>query len=145
MENIAMTVWESLYEKVSPVVTAYRSDLEADKFLIEHHEGVPFLHFASDTGTWIYHLHEADSQFYPRHDEYVPHLFGTANREDLAYGQRVCIEQCAKSDSTIAVHHYNGKTVRQITCKEAVSIMQDWYARVTNAWQAERRLACSRQ
>jgi hypothetical protein len=144
MENIAMPVWESLYEKVSPVVTAYRSDLDTDKFLIEHHEGVPFLHFARETGTWIYHLHEADSQFYPRHDEYVPHLFGTANREELAYGIKVCIEQCCRSESTLLVHYYDGKKLKLIDGKQAAIVCKDWYAEVTNAWKAERRLACSR-
>jgi len=107
-----MSIYEQLAAQVRPVLTHYRDDLEKwDREAIEEkHVGVPFLHWACSSSTHIVLLIAADS--YPPAGQYVPYLFGTADREHILkqameYAKYFLRPEGQRADGYL-VHHYDG-------------------------------------
>lgn len=135
-----MTVYDELLESVSPIVEHYRTDLDIDRQMIDDNPGMPFLHWTSESGTHLVMLHPADHEDFPPKGEWVPYLFGTADRYHILNGVKSYAE-CLK-DTHQLVHYFDGKRLRKIDPAQAVKIASDYVKRVEGEWNV--RIPCSR-
>lgn len=130
-------VYETLKEIVLPSMTAYQTDLIThDRASIEQHPECHFLHWASERHTVIVFLPEANDPEFPPAGVSIPHLFGTADREDLA-DQIVSMAEYHVNPCNgkpLFVHHWDGKRLKRIDVDTALRIARDHRAMLRNAW-----------
>ena len=129
-----MPVYQTLLNSVSHIVKHYRADLEIhDRHSIESNPGVPFLHFTNDCGTHILMLYPHDHDRWPRPGEWTKYLFSTANRE-MMLEDGASFTSCACQSHPL-IHHFDGKTLRRISDKQAVNVAKDHRDSVLAAWE----------
>jgi len=130
-----VTTYDNLFSLVSPLITAYRDDLEKhDREAIESHPGVPFLHWTREMGTHLTMLIPASE--YPAAGERVPFLFGHADREHiLNEGTVRFAEYFLKKFATPHVcHYYDGRTVKQVSLEQALVVARTYRQRIQAQW-----------
>lgn len=133
-----MNVYDELFKRCSPLVEAYRDDLLVlDKATIAENPGVKFLHFSRQCGTWLHLMHPADSSVFPAKGRRVPFLFGTAEREQILDGERLCVESSCKSGSTLLILYYDGKSLKQVSQQQARKLWFEYTSDVLRQWEKE--------
>lgn len=138
-------IYDELKRLTWPLIEAFEDDLlKHDRQMIEQHEpGTPFLHYTRATGTHLFMLIPADE--YPRKGEYVPFLFGHADREHLVQSvvdvARGFVRRLETGDTPQKlVLHFDGRKFRQVNERKAHEIARDYAGSVRAAWErAERR------
>lgn len=117
-----LPTFEQIKAAALKVMTDYRSDLNIDEAIIAENKGVPFLHFVRDTGTVIVFLPPFEKL--PQRGQYVPHLFGAINRDNIVHNIVSMAEHCANPHNGpyLLAHHFDGVKVRKITLEKAVEI-----------------------
>ena len=115
-----MTVFKQLRAACLPHMTHFKADLVMhDRRTLRKHDGTPFLHWTRKLGTEILMLITADE--YPPIGTTVPFIFGRADRDHLlneaVKSARCWTEPC--NGTVEAVHHFDGKTLRQIDVAKA--------------------------
>jgi hypothetical protein len=111
--------------------------LVLDKATIAENPGVKFLHFSRQCGTWLHLMHPADSSVFPAKGRRVPFLFGTAEREQILDGERLCVQSSCRSGSTLLILYYDGKKLRSIDGQRAKQLWAAYHADVMRQWSKE--------
>jgi hypothetical protein len=133
--QVQATVFEALASKVSPIVKHYRDDLNVhDQGWLTENPGVPFLHFARECGTHLWGLMPIED--YPRKAVRVPHLFGSADRNELVESLLSAVRYCVRSEVTAACHYFDGRKLREIEPAKAIEIVQDYACRIRREWNS---------
>ena len=121
---------ESIYNQVKaeslPFINAYQNDLLVhDRDRIDAHEGVPFLHFTGETGTYILMLIPFEED--PKAFERAPYLFSSADRYHILSGMVGMVKHMPSANRNDLVLYYNGNgAVRRIDQKRAESVMDEY-------------------
>ena len=102
-----------LMDAVDATVKSYRTDLEHDKRWIALHPRCPFLHFAGDTGTHIVPL--CGIGCYPKKGEFVPYLFGHADRDHIRRQVIPMVESMRHNNRHAMIHHFDGRKLQAVT------------------------------
>jgi hypothetical protein len=138
MTTATQTVYDELEDRVKPMIKHYLEDLTThDRNAIEGNPGVPFLHWTREMGTFISHLFAADHESFPQRGEFVPFLFGTADRNHLARVPLDFAEHCHKDGANyLCVLYFDGKRLREIDCLKAVEIAKQHYRSLLKTWNA---------
>ena len=135
MTTATQTIYDQLHDLAAPLITRYMDDLtKHDRNALEANPGMPFLHFTRDSGTHIsFHM---PANEYPKKGEYVPYLFGHADRDHLLEEASGIVNHYAKpyNDPPLMVLYYNGKTLRKIDLAQAAEIVRDYQGSVRAAW-----------
>jgi len=131
----AETVHAVLVQECGEIVTHYRDDLLVHDL---HHlkkckDGTPFLHFSRQSGTYMTMLIAADE--YPQKGEYVPYLFGHADREHCLNGVWDIVE-CCTTDGSHVCHYYDGRTLKRITQNQARVIASEYAHTIRGQWKS---------
>jgi hypothetical protein len=127
-----MNVYEQLEAAVLPMMTDYQGDLTKwDRAMIEKNPGMLFLHYARESNTYLIMLMPPSD--YPPRGEYVPYLFGQADRRHIVSQVTEMAEYFTmRSNLPKLVHYFDGKRLRKIDEGEAKRIA--WvYRRATEA------------
>ena len=130
--------YAQLYELSSPILKAYRDDLERwDKATIEENPGVPFLHWTRDNGTHLSLLWPPEH--YPKRGESVRYLFGTADRRHLVNQCVTIAEYFLKpfSPALLVVYCDGQKPPRVINEELAVEIARTYRHGMDSLWKSE--------
>ena len=124
----------ALVAACDPIVKHYRNDLLVHDLdnIQRWSPDVPFLHFSRQTGTYMVHLIAADQ--YPARGQYVPFLFGHAEREHLLDSAVGLAEHCAKDTQHIC-HYWDGRKLRQVTTAQALTIATEYSNTIRNQWR----------
>ena len=132
------TTYEQLYMLSSPVLKAYRDDLEkCDRQQIKKYPDLPFLHWTRESGTHLQLMPPANHPDWPKRGEYVPFLFGMANREHILNSVVTMAQMFVKPCYANAklVLHFDGWTFLGITAEEALEIAREYRDRISAAWR----------
>lgn len=129
-----MNVYEELERKVLPKLEDFKTDLtKHDRECIERNPGTPFLHYTRSTGTIMVMLHASDSEAFPAEGEYVPYLFGTADREHILDETWRMAQYCA--DRKEDCLYFDGRSLKELSSADSVRIALDYGRKVRNAWR----------
>ena len=137
IQRILMTaeaVHAALVRECGQIVQSYREDLLVHDLrnMKKCPDGTPFLHFSRQSGTYMTMLLAADE--YPAKGEWVPYLFGQADREHCLNGVWDITECC--TDSGHVCHYYDGKTLRRVTANKARQIASEYAHVIRGQWQS---------
>jgi hypothetical protein len=133
-----MNTYELLEARCLPIIEAYHTDLtKHDRDYLERNPKTPFLHFTRTCGTHIAPLEPASE--YPLHGEFVPYLFGRANRQQIADGVLSIVRHCAKDGETKLALYFDGRQLRSITPAKAVELAEDYRRGLLHLWDQEKR------
>ena len=128
-------LYDELKEAVLPHMEAFMDDvLVHDKRCLEDNPGVPFLHWTRSTGTDLYFLHPADSEYYPPAGQFERFLFGMANRDHFLKAVYE-VAKFEQAQSHRIVHYFDGCKLRLIDCEQAVKIARQHVSDVQKIWQ----------
>ena len=126
-----MNIHEKLVEKALPHIEAYQDDLLVhDKTELDNYPGRRFLHFTGNTGTNIITLYWLED--YPKKDEWVPYLFGTADRQHILKGISETLKCMPNCNRMSLILHYDGKDLKIITYNQAKEIVSDYTYMMNN-------------
>lgn len=115
-----------------PHMEAYYDDLLVhDRKAIEENDA-PFLHFTGESGTYIVFLDLPEA--YPAKDEYVPYLFGTAERVHMLEQKKIMVECAKKYSRQKLIMYFDGSRLRQITQENAEIIINEYIRGVKYYW-----------
>jgi hypothetical protein len=140
-EDEIMDIYQQLEKAVLPGMTDSQTDLtKHDRKTIDANPGVPFIHYAGDTGTGIIMMIPASS--YPREFERVPfhnrYTFATADRSYIL-NQAMCTAQYFDIERYYAktVRYFDGSKLRQITHMDAINIVKTYSDKIRRQWAKE--------
>jgi hypothetical protein len=131
-----MSAYTELKAACLPLLEAYHDDLvKHDRQFIEDNPGVPFLHQTRKSGTTMIPLWPAEA--YPAKGEYVPFLFGTADREHILQGVTDMAEYVLSPVAlkTLALHYYDGSILRSVTGKRFLELAWEHRRRIERQWE----------
>ena len=126
------SLYEQLVKKSLPFLESYKNDLlKWDKKEIENnYPERPFIHFTGSTGTTILTLYFLED--YPKKDERVPYLFGTADRWHILKGIKETLDALPGCNRMDLILYFNGKTLTQIDYKKAKVIVNEYQNKMRN-------------
>ena len=130
-----MNTFQQVAEIARPQMTHYFNDLEIDRDAIERYPGVPFIHATMPTGTYLLHLHPADSPVWPANDNPVRYLFGYARRWDIVEALAGTIGYLRRA--YCGNHSYlffDGSRIRKIDESEAIRLAEAWKESIRVNW-----------
>lgn len=132
-------IYDELKRLSLPHIEAWHNDLLVhDKRMIEEHAaGTPFLHYTRATGTHLFMLIPPDE--YPGKGEFVPFLFGTANREHILRETVNAIRSFVRrldigDGPQRLILHYDGVKLRSVDERQAVKIVEDYSRHIRHVW-----------
>lgn len=129
--------YNAVEEATAPLIDHYHDDLfKHDRQFCADHPTWKFLHFAGPCGTHLVSMPPAED--YPRRGEYVPYLFGTADRDHVLNGGHSVIVTIEKSSDRRTVHYWDGKRLQRVAFKEARYLYLDYMEAIRAAWNAPR-------
>ena len=128
-----MDVFEQLEELSRPLLKSFQSDLEIDREMIETHEGVPFVHWTRETGTYMVHLVPPNHAGFPSLGEKVPFLFGKGDREKILNGAIGIAQHCTEGGHLLAVY-FDGKSIKPVSMDRSLAIVEEWAKKVKKSW-----------
>lgn len=133
------SIYRQLRAACLPLISYYQTDLVVhDRRGIRQNPGIPFLHWTREMGTRCVMLIPADK--YPAAGKSVPFLFGTADRDRLLKGV-VEYAEChvgPSASKSLAVHYFDGKTLRKIDCNKAIEIAKTYATSIRWQWDHSR-------
>ncbi len=130
------SIYESIEKLALPLIIAYREDLtKHDRAAIDKHRGVPFLHFTGDTGTHLVFLWRPGD--YPGPGEYVPYLFGVADREHILSEIPKLVRCMKRVNRQALILHFDGKEVKRITQEKAEEIADSYKSGIWRTWRGQ--------
>lgn len=129
----AVQVYDAVYELANDTVKSYREDLTVhdQKTILNNEKDLFFIHMTRKTGTQLYML-VLPSQ-YPIKGEYIPYLFGKANREQLLKSNVESVKYSANESEKFIF--YNGKEVKEITKDKVLEIIKDYEKQIIAGFQ----------
>ena len=131
----SIRIFNEIKTRALPIIKSYQKDLLCwDLAAILRNPGIPFIHFTGDTGTHIEPLTPADK--YPERDEKVRYLFGWADRNHILNGKMESVKCMKRVNRQDLILFYNGKTVKEITQKEAEAIIEEYTRSIRRQWAA---------
>ena len=128
-----MDVFEQLEELSRPLLKSFQSDLEIDREMIETHEGVPFVHWTRETGTYMVHLVPPNHAGFPSLGEKVPFLFGKGDREKVLDGAIGIAQHCTEGGHLLALY-FDGKNLNPVSMERSLAIVESWARDVRKSW-----------
>ena len=129
----SMSVYEQLHALVAHHIQSYKEDLtKHDRNAIEAHPERPFLHITRKLGTWFLDFPQANE--YPPKGERIPYMFGHADREHIL-SQYTGMVDCYCRNGFIAMHYFDGHTIRPIEPKNAKDLIRDYTERIRAEWR----------
>lgn len=130
-----MDVYATIAKKSLKWLNSYKSDLIVhDKKTIENNPNIPFLHFTWNSGTYLMLLRSAQNESWPKKGEWVPYLFGHADREHIL-NQLIEVMPAIGQNVVSLIQYYDGKKVSDIGTMDAASrIIRDYIRRVQVEW-----------
>lgn len=134
--NELLSIYQQLEMVVAPVLTANETDLTIhDRNSIINNPGLPFLHWTYPLGTHMVFLFPFDSVAYPPPGEFVPYLFGTADRDKIL-NDHMDIARYFIARPGYVCHYFEpgAKNIRAITTERAVEIIRQYIASVRYSW-----------
>jgi hypothetical protein len=137
-----MTVYEQVYAKSSPLITAYRDDLEKiDRQYIDANPGMPFIHYTREWGTHLYFL--VKSSELPAAGVEVPYLFGHADRQHMVDELVSCTRYHAdpRNGTMLLVLHFDGAKIHETSISGATGIAETWRNGIMRQWKRESDIA----
>jgi hypothetical protein len=126
--------YEQLAAAVGNHVSSYRDDLEKiDRFFIDRHENIPFLHVARESGTHLFHM--LPSELLPPSDVDTKYLFSTIpttvqlnrNLDGLRHLYSATLNP---EGTSMLTHHFDGQRIHQISGDKAVELFQGYINQV---------------
>ena len=133
-----MDIYEQVREKSLPIIKAYHDDLLVhDKRDMERNQGVPFLHFTGNTGTFAFFMIPAED--YPAKGEIVPYLFGKVDREHILRQHLKTVECMKRINRQDLILYFNGKRLIEINQERAESIAQRYEYGIWYDWKKAER------
>jgi len=137
------SVYDQLVAICLPLLSHHHDDLLVhDRESIERDPSCPFLHYARDMGTTIIMMPDAGT--YPRRNERIKYLFGTADRWQILRDVAGMAEYHTRPNNNpeqYTVHHWDGKQLRKITADKAVEIAKQYQRSIEHQWR-QHNLAC---
>lgn len=138
--TIQETIFEQLHAKTKNFVKHYATDSQHDKKSIEENPKARFVHIARSTGTSL-SLFRTDLTQFPKKNEMVPYLFGTAGRERILKDSVFEIEYYSQNngnDELYKIHYFDGKKLIKIDFKKAVQLKNEYVNNVLQIWENEK-------
>jgi hypothetical protein len=133
-----MDIYEQVREKALPIIKAYHDDLLVhDKRDMERNQGVPFLHFTGNTGTFAFFMIPAED--YPAKGEIVPYLFGKVDRVHILQQYPKTVECMKRVNRQDLILYFNGKRLIEIKQKRAESIARRYEDKIWRDWRKAER------
>lgn len=130
-----MDVYATIAKKSLKWLNYYKSDLIVhDKKTIENNPNIPFLHFTWNSGTYLMLLRSAQDESWPKKGEWVPFLFGHADREHIL-NQHIEVMPAIGQNVISLIQYYDGKKVSDVgTMIAASEIIRKYIRRVQIEW-----------
>lgn len=129
----AESIWHQLYSECLDRIKAYQNDLlEHDKNWVLGHPKVPFFHATRQLGTHMIPL--APLSEYPPRGQWVPYLFGTADRVQILRGTKDVLLATLKFEQRLHWLHFDGSRLWPSEPQEAQRVIERYIALVERVW-----------
>jgi len=130
------TLYAELHKRCIHKISKFESDLTAiDREWLIEHPGVPFIHVTRTYGTHLLALWPATQ--YPAPGEYVPYMFGVADRGHILHGLTDFLEAIVKVHAGQVQQwlYYDGQRLVDATEARARTIVAKHIAATEAAWK----------